>query len=487
MTPDAVSTTPSLTRILAFLCVSLMGPLHAADAPIPKPNFLILIADDLARSELGCYGGKNVATPNIDRLASQGLRFNQAINSMAMCAPMRAAVYTGLYPMRNGVTHNHAATIAPKTVAHYLKERGYRVGQTGKKHFGPKSAYPFEDVAGFEPNCVALTADYSLAGIKAFMTRDTAEPFCLFVCLVLPHAPWTVGDPSKFPPEKLVFPPHWADTPKMRQAFSKYCAEVDMLDRQVGEIARLVDGLKLAANTLLVFSGEQGPQFPRAKWTNYDHGLASAFIARWPGRVQAGATTEAIIQYEDLVPTLIELSGGTPPQELDGRSFAGVLSGAKSAHRDYAFAMHNNIPEGRPYPIRAIRDTRYKLILNLTPDADYHEKHMMDIDREDYWHSWVEAAKTDPKAAEALRRFTKRPPVELYDVRSDPWELENLAEKPALAATREAMEKRLRDWMKQQGDPGAALDFLTDEQKAVKWPGRDASGEPKKKQRKGKK
>ncbi len=441
-------------------CACGCGPVRAraADAA-PRPNVVMIIADDLARNELGCYGGRNVPTPNIDKLSGEGLRFTQVINSMSMCVPMRAALYTGLYPMHNGVYRNHASSKPGlKSIPHYLQQVGYRVGVAGKKHFSPAAVYPFEAVTGFEPNCSAPTADYTLDGVRAFMARRADQPFCLFVCSTLPHAPWTVGDAAKFPPERLVLPPHWADTAGTRAAFSKYCAEVDVLDRQVGDVVRVIDELKLAPNTLVIFSGEQGPQFPGAKWTNYDHGLLSGFIARWPGRTHAGATTGAIVQYEDVAPTLIELAGGKPPEGLDGRSFAGVLTGAKTEHRDFAFSIHNNVPEGRPYPIRTIRGSQYKLLLNLQPDQDYHEKHMMDMDREDYWHSWLEAAKTDPQAAKMLQRFLRRPAVELYDVQKDPWELENLAARPELAAVRADLEQRLRAWMAQQGDPGAALD-----------------------------
>ena len=456
----------SIRSVRSAIAVAILAALPSLGGPAPLraagasgPNFVMIIADDLARNEIGCYGGRNVPTPNIDRLAGEGLRFDHAINSMAMCVPMRASTYTGLYPLHNGVTRNHAASRAGlKSIVHYLKDLGYRVGLTGKKHCSPPSVYPFDPVPGFEPNCTAPKADYTLDGIGAFMTRKADEPFCLFVCSVLPHAPWTVGDASRFPPDRLVLAPHWADTPDTRKAFSRYCAEVAVLDQQVGDVVQLVDKLKLDRDTLVIFSGEQGPQFPRGKWTNYDHGIASAFIARWPERVRAGATTEAIIQYEDIVPTFIELAGGAPPEGLDGRSFAGVLTGARAGHRDCAFSIHNNVPEGRPYPIRTIRDTRHKLILNLTPDQEYHEKHVMDIDREGYWRSWVEAARTDPEAAKALQRYVKRPAVELYDLRKDPWELENLAGRPELAELRADLEKRLREWLAQQGDPGAALD-----------------------------
>jgi len=420
------------------------------------PNIVFILADDLATWELGCYGGRNVRTPNIDRLASEGMRFTATFASEAMCVPIRSSLYTGLFPARHGAHRNHAA-VKPGTqsVPHYLEPLGYRVGLTGKVHVKPKKAFPFETVPGFEPNCVAETANYDMAGICDFMTRDPKQPFCLFVCLVLPHAPWTVGDASHFPTNKLVMPPIMIDTPDMRVAFSKYCAEVAALDQQVGDILKAVP----KNNTLVVFGGEQGPQFPAAKWTLFAPGLASAMIARWPGHIKPGTVSDAIVQYEDVLPTMIEAAGGAAPTTLDGRSFLPVLTGKKTAHRDFAFGIHNNVPEGRPYPIRSIRSPQHKLILNLTPEDEYHEKHMMDIDREGYWKSVVEAARRDARSARLLSRFLKRPAVELYDVANDPWEMNNLAEKPELAGARRELENRLRAWMKEQGDPGAPLDL----------------------------
>ncbi|MBM4019842.1 MAG: heparan N-sulfatase, partial [Planctomycetes bacterium] len=215
---------------------------EAAAQPVRKPNFLLIIADDLAACELGCYGGKNVRTPNIDKLAREGLRFTHAFASTSMCVPVRASLYTGLYPVRNTVTRNHvAARPGIKSVVHYLQALGYRVGLTGKVHAQPQSVFPFETVPGFEPNCTAQAADYTVDGIRAFMSRDPSQPFCLMVCSVLPHAPWTVGDESRFPADKLVLPPHWIDTPETRRAFAKYCAEVEALDRQVADVLRALD------------------------------------------------------------------------------------------------------------------------------------------------------------------------------------------------------------------------------------------------------
>jgi len=451
-----------LGRAAASAAVLAAGPLgrllQAAPAGASRPNIVFIMADDLARDELGCYGGKNVKTPNIDAFARQGLRFTHAFASCAMCVPIRASLYTGLYPVRHGACRNHAPTKAGlKCVGDYLKPLGYRVGLTGKRHFDNKAA--IDKVPGFQPNCVALQADYPLDGIRDFMSAQADQPFCLFVCSINPHAPWTVGDASRFDPASLRLPPHIADTPKTRAAYAKYLAEVEVFDREVGDVLKTIDELKLADSTVVIVAGEQGPQFPRGKWTCYDWGLRSAFIARWPGHIKPGATTAAMIQYEDVLPTLVELAGGTPPAEVDGLSFASVLTGQKTEHRSHIFAVHNNVPEGRPYPIRAVRIARHKLILNLAPAGGYHEKHVMDIDREDYWKSWEQAAAAgDAKARQAIDLYVKRPGVELYDCDKDPWELTNLADKPGLAGLRADLEGRLRQWMAQQNDPGAALD-----------------------------
>jgi len=444
-----------MRKTISTIIVLLFAAALACGAETAKPNIIFILADDLATYELGCYGGRNVPTPNLDRLAREGMRFTQSFASEAMCAPCRASLYTGLFPARHGASRNHAAA-KPGTlsVPHYLEPLGYRVGLAGKVHVHPKTVFAFIGVPGFEQRCTDQAANYNLTGIREFMQRDAKQPFCLFVCSTLPHAPWTVGDPSQFPPDKLKLPPNWVDTPETRANFSKYCAEIAALDKQVGDILEAAPD-----NTLVFFGGEQGSQFPGEKWTLFAPGVTSAMIVRWPGRIQAGSVADAIVQYEDVLPTMIEAAGGTPPATLDGRSFLQVLTGAMTGHRDYAFGIHNNGPEGPSYPIRSIRSGQYKLIRNLAPDSEYQNKHIMNSARENCWQSWVEAAKRDAPAAALMNRFLKRPAVELYDVVADPWELTNLANRAELASVRRDLEVRLEAWMKEQGDAGAALDL----------------------------
>lgn len=435
---------------------------RAAAERVRKPNFLFIVADDLATGDLGCYGGTNVPTPNIDRLARESLLFTHHFVSMAMCSPMRGALYTGLYPVRNGIHLNHGACRpGTKSVVHRLRPLGYRVGLAGKGHVKPAGVFPFDHVPGFEPQCSKAQATHDVAGVRDYLKRDPDQPFCLFVCSIHPHAPWTLGDASVFDPAKLSLPPHWVDTPETRQDYSRYLAEVALLDRQVGELLQVLDETGHRDDTVVFFCGEQGPQFPCAKWTCYHQGQHSALLARWPGRIKPGVTA-AMTQYEDILPTLMDLAGATPPAaELDGRSFAAVMREGKKEHRDLVYGLHNNVPEGPPYPIRSVRNRHYKLILNLEPEREYHEKHVMGPDEKrwhTYWGSWKREAERNPLAAKWVNRYLKRPPVELFDCEKDPWELENLADRPELKAVRDELEKELRAWMKAQNDPGAELD-----------------------------
>lgn len=437
----------------------LLSSLPFAGMAAEKPNMVVIIADDLATNELGCYGGQNIATPNIDRIAGEGVRFTNNFASCAMSVPIRASLYTGLYPVRHGSFRNHKNSSPDiQSITTYLPAVGYRVGRTGKTHTQPRHVYEFEEVPGFEINCVSPSANYTTDGIKEFITSSD-QPYCLFVCSTNPHAPWTVGDRSKIDADKLILPPNLFDNKETRLLYRDFLAEVGALDEQVGAVLKTLEETGQLDNTLVMFLGEQGPQFPFGKWTCYYFGQHSALVARYPKKIRAGTVTDAIVQYEDVMPTLLELAGGAPVEGIDGQSYLPVLFGEKQEHRQWAYGIHNNIPEGTPYPIRSIQDKRYKLIINLTPEAVYYEKHMMNVnDKKRVWGSWVESAKTNSVAKEIVDRFTNRPAIEFYDLETDPWELENLASDRRHAERIARMEAELKKWMTQQGDKGAELD-----------------------------
>jgi len=438
----------------------------AGSAKRAKPNFLTIMADDCTYNDLPVYDGQNAATPNIDKLASEGLVFNRAYLGSAMCQPCRAELYSGLYPMRNGCAWNHSASRPDiTTMPQHLGALGYRVGLAGKVHVKPEKAFPFTSVGGFDANCVRNpTRPHNLKGISRFMRSNQNQPFCLVVALVEPHVPWVMGDASKYPPKKLKLPPNIADTPRTREDFSRYLAEITYMDKQVGEILEVLQQSGQADDTIVLFTSEQGSQFPGCKWTNWDTGLHTAMIARWPGRIAAGGRTDAMVQYADVLPTLVNAAGGEAAgHNYDGTSFLPVLHGKATTHRKFVYGVHNNIPEGPAYPVRTVSDGQFRYIRNLTPGEIYIEKHLMGWTgrgelNNPYWATWIRDAWNDPKTYNLVKRYMHRPAEQLYNTAEDPYELKNLAGDPAFSNIKDRLSAELDRWMKDQGDPGAAQD-----------------------------
>lgn len=452
--------------VLLLLLIMLTGTSPSlAQTQNTSPNFLIIMADDCTYNDLPLYGGQNAKTPNIDRLAQRGLTFRQAYLSSAMCQPCRAELYSGQYPLHNGCAYNHSASRPTTTsLPQYLEPLGYRVGIAGKVHVQPQVAFPFERVDGFDDNCVRNpTQQHSLDGIQQFMQRSVDQPFCLVVALVEPHIPWVMGDRSQYDPTALKLPPNLGDTPSTREHYSHYLAEVSYMDKQVGQI---LDSLRAAGQedqTLVLFTSEQGSQFPGCKWTNWNTGVHTALVAAWPGKIAAGIETNALVQYADVAPTLIQLAGGDPAtaKQIDGTSFHSVLTGQTDDHRDYVYHMHNNIPEGPSYPIRAITNGKYRYIRNLTPDEIYIEKHLMGGGRlnNPYYATWLGAGHTRPRIYQLIKRYMSRPPEELYLTEQDRYEMQNLIDDPQHQAVLQELRAELDRWMKEQKDPGADVDL----------------------------
>lgn len=442
----------------------LAGGAGARAADGKRPNIFIVMADDQNWLDAGCYGNPDVRTPNIDRLAAAGMRFDRCFTATAMCAPTRQQLYTGIFPVRSGAYPNHSRVYdGTKSIVHYLRDRGYRVGLCGKKHFGPRESFPFENVRKNQ--------------LRSFVAGG--DPWCLVYTSNSPHCPWSAGHAGRYDPEKITIPAYMIDTPETRRALCRYYAEVTDFDREVGECMDVVDGAAAAENTIFIYTSEQGMQAPFAKWTCYDLGLRTALVVRWPRQVKAGSTTTAMVQYVDVVPTLVEAAGGTVPGGLDGRSFLGVLRGRRDTFREYVYGVHTNlgIIAGKPYPVRSVRTEQYKYIRNLNHEGEYVNV-MLKGDREKFVHSWLEKAKSDPAAKKRVDQYLHRPAEELYDVEKDPFELNNLAGKPGYADVIGRLRGKLDEWMAQQGDRG-----METELKAKSRQGRGKKGNKKKKRR----
>ncbi len=421
------------------------------------------MADDCTHNDLSIYGGQNAFTPNIEKLADQGLVFNKAYLASAMCQPCRAELFTGQYPLRNGCAWNHSASKPDtKSLPHLLGDAGYRVGIAGKIHVKPAKAFPFENIKGFDRSCVRdPTQEHDTNPVKNFMTQKADEPFCLVVALVEPHVPWVMGDKSRYPEDSIKLPPNIADTPTTRNAFSRYLAEITYMDGQVGGLLETLKQSGKADDTLVLFTSEQGSQFPGCKWTSWDTGIHTALVARWPGKTATGKRTDAMVQYADVVPTFLDAARVEAPKNLDGTSFLPALLGKKDSHRNFTYGAHNNLPEGPAYPIRTVFDGKYRYIRNLTPDEMYIEKHLMGgmgALNNPYWHTWVRDSWDTPRTYNLVKRYQSRPGEQLYHTADDGYEMKNLANDPKYAEIKNRLSGELDRWMKSQGDPGAKED-----------------------------
>jgi uncharacterized sulfatase len=453
--------TKYLSKNIIILLICSFALLAFAGA---QPNFLLIVADDCTYNDLPVYGGQNAKTPNIDNLAAQGLTFNNAGIATAMCQPARSELYSGLYPMRNGCAWNHAASYPDiKTMPDYLGDLGYRVGISGKVHVKPVNAFPFENVPGFDPSCVRNpTMPHDLNGIAEFISRSD-EPFALVIALTEPHRPWVMGDASAYPVDQIILPENIVDVPASRTEFAKYLAEITYMDGQVGEILELLQKSDKADETLVIFTSEQGAQWPGCKWTTWDVGVHTGMIARLPGKIPPGKRTDALVQWADVLPTYLDMAGVDPETyPMDGYSFKDVLLNGTGAKREYLYAMHNNIPEGHAYPTRAVADGRFRFIKNLNDETIYTNRWIMGRslkgDLNEYWPDWIWESSTDNKAYHLINRYMKRPAQELYDLESDPFEMKNLADDPEYAKVKLRLEKALSGWMHSQSDPGSELD-----------------------------
>lgn len=443
-----------------LLAVFFITPLRAeAEAPQAgdRPNFVIVLGDDVSWSSFGCVdGGLFTQTPNIDKLASESVRFTNVMCSVAQCAPARHELYTGLLPPTSGVYSNGSKPRRDyQNIANYLGDLGYTVGLTGKTHFNVSD---FHKIPGFESNGNHNAPTWEMSGVKQFIETSQSEkqPFCVVVASVNAHHPWTIGDPSNFPLDQITVPPPMVDTPVTRAALAAHAAEVEVLDDQVGATMKLLDDLKVADDTVLIFLSEQGTALPNGKWSIYDYGTRTLCLIRWPGKIKP-AVTDAVAMYCDISPTLVEIAGGEAPA-VDGKSLLPVLKGKTSYHRDHAYLIH----QAGGYTQRAIRSKDFKLVWNPEREVDYYLDVLMKPNSSKLfakaWREWLDKAETDPTARIKIARVLKHPEFELYNVKKDPWELNNLAGSPQYTHKLREMHAKLQTEMEKLKDVFSTVD-----------------------------
>lgn len=431
----------------------------------PPLNIVLFVADDLAANDIGPYGNRVVRTPNLDRLADDGILFSEAFATSPTCSPSRASLHTGMMPFRNGAHANHTGIKQNiKTLPGYMKELGYKVALAGKYHIGPKESYPFELIHNTnvpEPgheNDGVLWTDLNMSPVDQWLSKASADDSS-FVLVVDDHSPHVIWpEKAEYNLSKLNIPSKHIDTKETRKARARYYTDITKMDRNVGKLLASLKKHGLRKNTVVIFTSDQGPQWAFGKWNVYDYGLQVPLLVQWPGVVESGTDSDALVSLVDLLPTMIDMAGGTPPvkpEQIDGSSFLSVLLNQTDEHRQVVFGSHTGDGTMNRSPMRMLRTKRYKYILNLAPEVRY-QTHMDQAKNHDggrtYWPSWVEKSYTNEHAASVLWRYHNRPSEELYDVTNDPREAKNLAADSHYGELLEQFRQQMKQWRAQQGD-----------------------------------
>lgn len=431
--------------IILFTCLLL----NEASA---TPNLVLFLADDMSYTDVGCYGSPDVKTPHIDRMAEEGIRFDRFYCSAPTCSPLRQSLYTGLYPVRNGAHPNHSRVYdGIQSLPHYLEKAGYRTALVGKRHEAPADAFPFEFLGGQHGDS-GKTPDWTdlpLEKAETFIESCGDQPWCLVVTSNQPHTAWNRGDSSAYPPDSLTVYPHHVDTAETREGMSHYYAEITYMDAQVGKVREILSRQGAASNTAMIWLSEQGSQLPFGKWTCYDPGIHSAAVMIWPGTIKPSSSSDALLSYVDVVPTFLEIAGLDPkPLKLDGRSFVPVLTGETTTHHSMVYAVNTTrgIYRGsEAFGIRAATDGSFLYIRNLHPENEFSNSVTT---KGKIYASW-KTVDTD-FARSRVELYRKRPAEEFFDLKTDPFCLNNLADQSDLSHYRQVIDQ----WMKQQGDKG---------------------------------
>ena len=410
-----------------------------------KPNIVVFISDDLGRLDTSIHGSKDVRTPTMDLLAAGGMTFDDAYVASPSCCPSRFSLLTGLMPARHGAHPNHSQ-VKPGTkfLMPILKKMGFHIVSFGKIAHGNRD---FEGMDFNNPKRTGMSVE-----VERYFGKTKIEgPVCLLVGDRRPHVEWTKE--MNYDPKKVTLPPFFIDTKETREHWVRYLTDVEGMDEEMGRVLKFAEK-KFGKDFIFLFTSDHGGQWPFGKWNLYDYGTRVPLQVYWPGKIKEGVRTNAMVSWVDILPTLIDLAGGKVPKGIDGQSFAPVLLGKTEVHRDKIFTTNTGDKEMNVFPIRSVRMGRYKYIHNLRPDA-YHTNHsdrLRSDGRGAYWHSWYDAAKTDPKAAEIVKRYHTRPEFELFDLQKDPSELHNLAKRKKFQIKLRELSAELKKWTTEQGD-----------------------------------
>nr|WP_262903603.1 sulfatase [Niabella beijingensis] len=433
-----------------------------------RPNILLIVSEDHG-PHLSCYGDTNIRTPNLDRVAQQGILFRNAYVTESVCSPSRSSILTGLYPHQSGhlglTTHGFHFVGPVQTVYALLKQAGYRTGMIGKLHLEPASLFPIDDHPISDPNYNKKGLERYAAYAERFMqAADT--PF--FLMVNFPDTHWPYQDVVEGRPQQPVtadqvrsFPYIGFDNERIRNYTKSIYNCMLRLDECVGELMEKLNTSGKAANTLIIFLSDHGDEMARGKFDIYEASNKVPLMAVWPGRIKKGIESKALVSSVDIVPTILELAGLPAAENLTGKSLVPLFARPAGPYREYLFTEKNADQIGMYYPRRAVRDRRYKLICSLLDDGRENEVAVQ------YTRN-SKKPRTDAVAGSPTREELKSAPdsirqayhdwirpskFQLYDLEKDPFEFHDLSADVRYTAIKERLTAALFRWQQDTDDP----------------------------------
>ena len=439
--------------VISLLFIWVFNGLVTASA---QPNILWIVSEDNG-PHLSCYGDKNIQTEALDRLAAEGILFTNGYTTQAGCSPARSSMLTGLYPHQNGqlglATHNYSMYGAVPNVTDHLKRAGYRTGIIGKLHVNPESAFDFDfkwdssAYSSFNHRDVHKVAEVA----HEFMTKED-RPFFLMVNYPDAHVPFIrqyKDIPQKpLEAEDISFSHVGLETENLLEHAADYYNSLRRLDVGVGLLLEKLEDLSMSENTLVIYLSDHGAQFSRGKMTSYELGVKIPLMMKWPGKISGGQVSDKLVSIIDLLPTILEAADLPLPENLPGQS---LLSGDSNSGREYLVTEYHVHYPHVYYPQRSIRNDRYKIIVNYRHDKEnpLFQKYL-DYGRDVRMDDVKNASK---QVQDIFNRFRHPPHVELYDLKNDPYEVQNLGTKKRFNKIKNKLLAQLKNWQVKTEDP----------------------------------
>lgn len=429
---------------LTGICLLSLNNCSELQTNVHKPNIIFYITDDIGWNDLGCYGNSVVKTPNIDQLATSSMVFDNAYLASSSCSPSRASIATSRYPHNHGAPELHTRINLEKQpfFPRQLKEAGYYTIFNGKAH-------------GFEIDSITWDTAPPAKGpglqedwVNLLKNRDKSKPFFAWFASVDAHRKWQfTNEAPVYDPSVIEVPPMLYEGPMTRQDLADYYHEVSRTDYYMGELIKELKAQGVYENTIIVHCSDNGRPFPRCKTRCYDSGMKTYLLVYGPG-IKPGRSNSPV-SVIDIGPTLLDFAGIPTDKRMQGVSFRKVLTNPEAKSRDFTFSEQNwHVFQAHQ---RMVRFGNWMYIKNNFPErrANCQESNLLYPAGKELWEAW-ENGLTLPEQEDVFR--IPRPEEELYNVKKDPYQFDDLSEDPLYRAVLDSMRQIMAVWVRETGD-----------------------------------